>query len=335
MAPAVHTNAKRKVKERWTWKRVVTSFFFFFFSLTVSILNRQSGEAIKRRKAVRRAHRRPSVAGRPALGVRAEGFCGCGAAWGLAGLIYRRRGDMCWGYSQRSLVGAKAPTLLLPEHLESRLSGSAERLAPTSIHLSIPLCLSYSPPPNPPKLSFQSQSLCSCLEWRGVQRNNIFQKLFHIFTPLAFSNPSVSFSPLSVLLKLQHIWWRTQQAEKTKNKQESGSRSTCGRYHREDCYSLRSKGRSQVFTEGPLQWSFNRLAPKPKSRHINTLALTYILNSCDKHDTSPRPPRGSNTRRLVLKVAPVGFCQDKCSLFCWWPGTRVQLSVLPSFTFLL
>lgn len=30
--------------------------------------------------AAQRAHRRPSVAGRTVLGVRAEGFCGCGAA---------------------------------------------------------------------------------------------------------------------------------------------------------------------------------------------------------------------------------------------------------------
>lgn len=44
-------------------------------------------------------------------------------------MIYRRRGDMCRGYSQSSLVGAKTATLLLPAHLESRLSGSAERLA--------------------------------------------------------------------------------------------------------------------------------------------------------------------------------------------------------------
>lgn len=179
MAPAVHTNAKRKVKERWTWKRVVTS---FFFSLTVSILNRQSGEAIKRRKAVRRAHRRPSVAGRPALGVRAKGFCGCGAAWGLAGLIYRRRGDMCWGYSQRSLVGAKAPALLLPEHLESRLSGSAERLAPFLLpHPSIYPSLSASATRPLQSLwnSAFSHSVCVAV-WSGwgwggekVQRNNI------------------------------------------------------------------------------------------------------------------------------------------------------------------
>lgn len=92
------------------------------------------------------ARRRPSVAGRSVLGVRAEGFCGCGAARSLLGLIYRRRRDMCRGYSQSSLVGAKTATLLLPAHLESRLSGSAERLCslpsslPTSIHPS--LCLS-------------------------------------------------------------------------------------------------------------------------------------------------------------------------------------------------
>lgn len=86
------------------------------------------------------------------LGVRAEGFCGCGAApslelgaWSLLGLIYRRRRDMCRGYSQSSLVGAKTATLLLPPHLESRLSGSAERLSslspslsPSSIHPSLP-----------------------------------------------------------------------------------------------------------------------------------------------------------------------------------------------------
>lgn len=39
-------------------------------------------------------------------------------------------------------MGAKTATVLLPAHLESRLSGSAERLAPSlhpSTHLSIPL----------------------------------------------------------------------------------------------------------------------------------------------------------------------------------------------------
>lgn len=82
-----------------------------------------------RNNAAQWAHRRLSVAGQPVLGVRAEGFCGCSVAWGLAGVIYRRRGDMCRGYSQSSLVGAKTATLLLPAHLESRLSGSAERLA--------------------------------------------------------------------------------------------------------------------------------------------------------------------------------------------------------------
>lgn len=98
------------------------------------------------------ARRRPSVAGQCVLGVRAEGFCGCGAAWSLVGLIYRRRRDMCRGYSQSSLVGAKTATLLLPAHLESRLSGSAERLTPSllplHIHPSIPLPqLLRLPPP--------------------------------------------------------------------------------------------------------------------------------------------------------------------------------------------
>lgn len=108
--------------------------------------SRTSSEAgCYRRNAAQRAHRRPSVAGRPVLGVRVEGFCGCDPASGLAGLIYRRRGDMCRGYSQCSLVGAKTATLLLPAHLESRLSGSAERLTPslrltTSMHLCLRLC---------------------------------------------------------------------------------------------------------------------------------------------------------------------------------------------------
>lgn len=109
-----------------------------------------------RRNTAQWAHRRLSVAGQPVLGVGVDGFCGCGAAWGLAGLIYRQRGDMCRGYSQSSLVGAKTATLLLPAHLESRLSGSAECLPPSllpsphphpSIHPSIPLPQLLCPPP--------------------------------------------------------------------------------------------------------------------------------------------------------------------------------------------
>lgn len=119
--------------------------------------SRTSSEAgCYRRNAAQRARRRPSVAGRPVLGVRVEGFCGCDAASGLAGLIYRRRGDMCRGYSQCSLVGAKTATQLLPAHLESRLSGSAERLTPSLpppyIHASMP------PSPLPP----HHHCLCSC-----------------------------------------------------------------------------------------------------------------------------------------------------------------------------
>lgn len=46
-----------------------------------------------------------------------------------------------------------------------------------------------------------------------------------------------------------------------------------------------------MLTEGPLQWSFQPIvdqALKAKSGRINTWALTYILNSCEKHD--PLPP---------------------------------------------
>lgn len=62
-------------------------------------------------------------------------------------LIYR---DMCLGYSQSSLVGAKTATALLPAHLESRLSGSAECLVPSlhpSTHLSIHPSPSAASPP--------------------------------------------------------------------------------------------------------------------------------------------------------------------------------------------
>lgn len=101
-------------------------------------------------------------------------------------LIYR---DMCLGYSQSSLVGAKTATALLPAHLESRLSGSAERLAPslpsslyTSIHPS--LCLSCFTPPllhhiHPPP----SSSIC--LAAKVGLKFKIFSHFF--FSPAHFT----------------------------------------------------------------------------------------------------------------------------------------------------
>ena len=149
-----------------------------------------------RLNTAQRARRRPSVAGRPVLGVRAEGFCGCGAASGLAGLIYRRRGDMCRGYSQSSLVGAKTATLLLPAHLESRLSGSAERLAPSlllpSLHIhiypSIPLPLSCCvslPPPLPPSSSTVCVAAGAQLKFKIS--SHFFLSPTHFPSPLSFS----------------------------------------------------------------------------------------------------------------------------------------------------
>lgn len=69
-------------------------------------------------------------------------------------LIYR---DMCLGYSQSSLVGAKTAAALLPAHLESRLSGSAERLPPSlhpSTHPSIHPSASAASPASPPTHPF-------------------------------------------------------------------------------------------------------------------------------------------------------------------------------------
>lgn len=64
---------------------------------------------------------------------------------------------------------------------------------------------------------------------------------------------------------------------------------TCGRYHRSDCYSSpslkaeakRSQGDPQVIFQGIEHWG-----PEPESGHINILALTYIINSSDKHNTA-------------------------------------------------
>lgn len=96
-------------------------------------------------------------------------------------LIYR---DICLGYSQSSLVGAKTATALLPAHLESRLSGSAERLAPSlhpSTHLSIPLPQLLHPPTpqyiHPPLSSI-------CLAAKVELKFKIFSHFF--FSPTHF-----------------------------------------------------------------------------------------------------------------------------------------------------
>lgn len=100
---------------------------------------------------------------------------------------------MCWGYSQSSLVGAKTATLLLPAHLESRLSGSAERLTPSllpsphpSIHPSASAAV--SPPP--------SSTVCVAA---GAQ---LKFKLQHSLFPLSHSlfSALVSFFLFSLLL---------------------------------------------------------------------------------------------------------------------------------------
>lgn len=97
-------------------------------------------------------------------------------------LIYR---DMCLGYSQSSLVGAKAATALLPAHLESRLSGSAERLTPSlhpSTHLSIHPSASAASPPPPHCVHPPSSSIC--LAARAGLKFKIFSHFF--FSPTHF-----------------------------------------------------------------------------------------------------------------------------------------------------
>lgn len=112
-------------------------------------------------------------------------------------LIYR---DMCLGYSQSSLVGARTATALLPAHLESRLSGSAERLAPSlrpSTHPSIhPSASAASPPPHhvhPPSSSI-------CLAANAGLKFKIFSHFF--FSPTHFSFTFVFLFLLFSLLPL-------------------------------------------------------------------------------------------------------------------------------------
>lgn len=106
---------------------------------------------------------------------------------------------MCRGYSQSSLVGAKTATLLLPAHLESRLSGSAERLTPSllssphphhpSIHPSFCLSCCVSTPPT------FIHYLCSC---RGSIEILDQLSLFPLSHSLSFT--LVSLFLLSLLL---------------------------------------------------------------------------------------------------------------------------------------
>lgn len=142
-------------------------------------------------------------------------------ACSLLGLIYRRRRDMCRGYSQSSLVGAKTATLLLPPHLESRLSGSAERLSSLPlplIHPSIPLFL----PPPQLLLLFLFLSLLPppstiCLAAEAQLKFKIALSLFPLshslflhpclFAPLAHTSPSTTlhYHPPPFWPKLPHI----------------------------------------------------------------------------------------------------------------------------------
>lgn len=108
---------------------------------------------------------------------------------------------MCWGYSQSSLVGAKTATLLLPAHLESRLSGSAESLDPSllpsphphpSIHPS--LCFSCCVSPLPPS--------CTVCVAAGAQLKCKISSHFFL-SPTHFpSLLSLSFSSLLFVLTL-------------------------------------------------------------------------------------------------------------------------------------
>lgn len=97
-------------------------------------------------------------------GSRRRGFVAVVLPEAWLGLIYRRRRDMCCGYSQSSLVEAKTATLLLPAHLESRLSGSAERLTPSllpSPHLCIhPSASAAASPLHPPTTIMHYFSSC-------------------------------------------------------------------------------------------------------------------------------------------------------------------------------
>lgn len=104
-------------------------------------------------------------------------------------LIYR---DMCLGYSQSSLVGAKTAAALLPAHLESRLSGSAERLPPslpsslhTSIHPSLCLsCFTRLPPHTPLHHVHPPPPSSICLAAKAGLKFKIFSHFF--FAPSRF-----------------------------------------------------------------------------------------------------------------------------------------------------
>lgn len=151
---------------------------------------------------------------------------------------------MCWGYSQSSLVGAKTATLLLPAHLESRLSGSAERLTPSllpsphpSIHPSASAAV--SPPP--------SSTVCVAA---GAQ---LKFKLQHSLFPLSHSlfSALVSFSLLSPSCPTSNTSDEGQNSRNRKNMYASWS--ACGRHHRGDCYSSPSENWSLSVHWGTLQ----------------------------------------------------------------------------------
>lgn len=120
-------------------------------------------------------------------------------------MIYRRRGDMCRGYSQSSLVGAKTATLLLPAHLESRLSGSAERLALSlllspffSLHIH-PSILSPSAARRSPQLTLAlpNPNLIHCLRSCRLSAETQDQlSLFPVSHSLSFTLFSLSLSLL-------------------------------------------------------------------------------------------------------------------------------------------
>lgn len=187
------------------------------------------------------------------------------AACSLLGLIYRRRRDMCRGYSQSSLVGAKTATLLLPPHLESRLSGSAERLSsltpsfsPSSIHPSLStslllsccffLSLSLSLPLLPPLFTI-------CLAPEAQLKFKIALSLFPLSHSLSLQ--PCPFTPTMHCTTLPPPPLRSQtlthlMKDKTLEKRieiELASRSSCGRDQGRGTVTPFLKGWSRIFGE--------------------------------------------------------------------------------------